>query len=129
MGPYLISHREFTPGAAILSHRDEAQIPWGVIRLEFRDEKSVMGSISPRGPQRDNSAVQSGYRIAQQNCLRCHKMGSYGGDKAQHPGSCFPPGQQHHRNILRLTFAIRSRGIHKRKCRETLPMMSRRLEH
>jgi mono/diheme cytochrome c family protein len=85
MGPYLISHREFTPGAAILSHRDEAQIPWGVIRPEFRDEKSVMGSISPRGPQRDNSAVQSGYRIAQQNCLRCHNMGSYGGDKAQHP--------------------------------------------
>lgn len=85
MGPYLISHREFKPESKILSHREEAQIPWGVIGLEFRNEKSMFGLIAPRGPLRESSAVQSGYRIAQQNCLRCHNMGSYGGDKAQHP--------------------------------------------
>ena len=33
-----------------LSHSDEAQIPWGVVRLEFRDEKAVFGAIAPRGP-------------------------------------------------------------------------------
>jgi len=29
--------------------------------------------------------VQGGYRIAQQNCLRCHNMGGEGGEKAARP--------------------------------------------
>ena len=82
MGPYLISHARFTPGFKILSHADEPQIPWGVIRLEFRDEERVFGSIAPRGPHAADENIQAGYRIAQQNCFRCHSMGAEGGQKA-----------------------------------------------
>lgn len=32
-----------------------------------------------------NELVQSGYRIAQQNCFRCHNMGNEGGTKAGRP--------------------------------------------
>jgi mono/diheme cytochrome c family protein len=83
--PYLISHPKFTPSFKILSHTDEAQIPWGVVRIEFRDEKAVLGAIAPRGPRAQDPAVQAGYRIAQQNCLRCHNMGGEGGEKAGCP--------------------------------------------
>jgi len=85
MGPYLISHEAFTPSFHVLGHSDEAQIPWGVVRLEFRDEESVLGAIAPRGARAKDHAVLDGYRIAQQNCFRCHNMGSEGGRKARHP--------------------------------------------
>jgi mono/diheme cytochrome c family protein len=85
MGPYMISHPKFTPSFKILSHADEPQIPWGVVRLEFRDEKAVFGAIAPRGPHAADSLVQAGYRIAQQNCFRCHNFGREGGQKAGHP--------------------------------------------
>jgi mono/diheme cytochrome c family protein len=85
MGPYLISHAKFVPAFRIFSQPDEAQIPWGVVRLEFRDEKMVLGAIAPRGPQAADELVQAGYRIAQQNCFRCHNMGQEGGMKAGHP--------------------------------------------
>jgi mono/diheme cytochrome c family protein len=85
MGPYMISHPKFTPSFKILAHSDTAQIPWGVVRLEFRDEKIVFGAIAPRGPQSGEPTVQAGYRIAQQNCFRCHNMGAEGGQKAAHP--------------------------------------------
>jgi mono/diheme cytochrome c family protein len=83
MGPYLISHPKFTPSFKILSHVDEAQIPWGVVRLEFRQESAVFGAIAPRGPHANDSAVQAGFSIAQQNCFRCHNMGTEGGQKAR----------------------------------------------
>ncbi|HTQ96756.1 MAG TPA: c-type cytochrome [Candidatus Acidoferrum sp.] len=82
MGPYLISHAKFVPGYKILSHSDEPQIPWGVVRLEFRDEEKVFGSIAPRGPGAQDAGVQAGYRIAEQNCFRCHNMGDEGGQLA-----------------------------------------------
>ena len=85
MGPFLISHPAFQPSFEILAHREEAQIPWGVVRIEFRDEKKVFGAIAPRGPHAADKTVQNGYRIAQQNCLRCHNMGTVGGTKANHP--------------------------------------------
>ncbi|MFI5057230.1 MAG: hypothetical protein ACHQLQ_03520 [Candidatus Acidiferrales bacterium] len=85
MGPYLISHPKFTPSFKILSHTDEPQIPWGVVRLEFRDEKTVFGAIAPRGPRASNPAVQAGYHIARQNCFRCHNMDREGGEKAGLP--------------------------------------------
>jgi mono/diheme cytochrome c family protein len=72
LGPYLITHENFVPGYKVLAHEEEPQIPWGVVRLEFEDEKAAFGAIAPRGAGADNSNVQSGYRIAQQNCLRCH---------------------------------------------------------
>jgi mono/diheme cytochrome c family protein len=82
MGPYMISYPKFTPSFKILAHSDEPQIPWGVVRLEFRDEKMVFGAIAPRGPQANDAAVQDGYRIAEQNCFRCHNMGAEGGQKS-----------------------------------------------
>jgi mono/diheme cytochrome c family protein len=85
MGPYMISHASFTPSFKILSHVDEAQLPWGVVRIEFRDEKAVFGAIAPRGPHAADPAVQAGFRIAQQNCFRCHNSGTEGGIKAGVP--------------------------------------------
>jgi mono/diheme cytochrome c family protein len=85
MGPYLISHANFTPSFQILSHFDEPQIPWGVVRLEFRDENAAFAAIAPRGPHAQDQQVQAGYRIAQQKCFRCHNMGSEGGQKADRP--------------------------------------------
>jgi|SRR5271169_2876657 len=82
MGPYLISHAKFSPSFKILSHSDEPQIPWGVVRLEFNDEQKLIGSIAPRGPHAGDASIQAGYRIAQQNCFRCHNLGAEGGQKA-----------------------------------------------
>jgi mono/diheme cytochrome c family protein len=82
MGPYLISNPNFTPSFEILSHLDEEQIPWGVVRLEFRDQREVLGAIAPRGPRAKDALVQDGYRIAQQNCFRCHNLGNAGGLKS-----------------------------------------------
>jgi len=82
MGPYMISHAKFTPAFKILSHTDEPQIPWGVVRLEFRDEHAVFGAIAPRGPNANGRGVEDGYKIAQQNCFRCHNSGAEGGLKS-----------------------------------------------
>lgn len=85
LGPFMISHPMFAPGFKILSQAEEAQIPWGVVQIEFRDEKSVFGAIAPRGPRAGDESVQAGYRIAQQNCFRCHNNGIEGGTKAGRP--------------------------------------------
>jgi mono/diheme cytochrome c family protein len=82
MGPYMISHPKFTPSHKILSHTEEAQIPWGVVRMEFREEKIVFGAIAPRGTHAQDHEVQDGYRIAEQNCFRCHNAGREGGQKS-----------------------------------------------
>jgi mono/diheme cytochrome c family protein len=82
MGPYMISHPKFTPSFKILTHQDEPQIPWGVVRLEFRNEKTVFGAIAPAGPHARDADVQAGFRIAQQNCFRCHNAGGEGGQKS-----------------------------------------------
>src|SRR5258707_12189896 len=77
--PFMISHPKFKPSFKILSHSDEPQIPWGVVRIEFRNENAVFGAILPRG--RDSAAprLKAGYRSAQQNCFRWLIMGHYGG--------------------------------------------------
>jgi mono/diheme cytochrome c family protein len=85
MGPYLISSRDFKPSFKILSHEDEPQIPWGVVRLEIKSEAVVFNAIGPRQPASNSQEVQDGYRIAQQNCFRCHNSGDEGGTKAQRP--------------------------------------------
>jgi mono/diheme cytochrome c family protein len=85
MGPYLISHPKFTPSFKILSHTDEPQIPWGVTRLEFRDQQALLGTIAPQGSRAQDTAVQAGYKIAQQNCFRCHNLRDAGGQKSNRP--------------------------------------------
>jgi len=85
MGPFLISHPDFQSSFKILAHNEEPQNPWGVVRLEFRVESVVFGAIAPRGAQARDQQVQAGYRLAQQNCFRCHNMGAEGGLKAGHP--------------------------------------------
>lgn len=85
MGPYLITHQDFQPAFKILSHEDEPQIPWGVTRLEFRSEKEVLATIAPPVRAASDPKVQDGFRIAQQNCLRCHNKNDVGGKKARHP--------------------------------------------
>ncbi len=82
MGPYLISHPEFTPRFKVLSYVEEMQIPWGVVRIDFRREKQVFGAIAPRGPDANDAQVQDGNRIARENCFRCHDAGDKGGRKA-----------------------------------------------
>jgi mono/diheme cytochrome c family protein len=82
MGPYMISHEKFTPSYKILSHAEEAQIPWGVVRIGFREEKIVFGAIAPHGRHAQDREVRDGYRIAEQNCFRCHNAGREGGQKS-----------------------------------------------
>jgi hypothetical protein len=81
-GPYLISHPFFKPAFKVLSHEDEPQIPYGVTRIEFRQESVVFGAIRPRGKWLADSPVARGYVIARQDCFRCHNMGAEGGTMA-----------------------------------------------
>jgi mono/diheme cytochrome c family protein len=55
------------------------------VRLEFRSEEQVFGAIAPHGAFAPGSPVMDGYKIAQQNCYRCHNMGAEGGQMASIP--------------------------------------------
>jgi hypothetical protein len=78
-GPYLISHASFSPAFHVLAHKDQAQIPYGVVGLRFFDESAVLHQLLPPGAA---VPAMQGYRIAQQNCLRCHREGDIGGTKS-----------------------------------------------
>jgi hypothetical protein len=78
-GPYLISHSAFTPAFHVLAHKDEAQIPFGVVGLRFFDEAAVLKTMLPPGGA---APAMQGYRIVLQNCLRCHRSGNIGGTKS-----------------------------------------------
>jgi mono/diheme cytochrome c family protein len=82
MGPYLISHPKFAPRFKVLSHEEERQIPWGVVRIDFRNQRQVFGAIAPRGLHANDPPVEDGYRIAKENCFRCHNMDGEGGEKS-----------------------------------------------
>jgi mono/diheme cytochrome c family protein len=82
LGPYLISHSFFKPAFQVLSHPDEPQIPFGVTRIEFRNEDRVFGAIRPRGTWAADSPVAQGFIIARQDCFRCHNSGAEGGTMA-----------------------------------------------
>jgi cytochrome c2 len=85
LGPYVISHASFIASFEVDSHKDEAQIPFQVVRLDFRSESQVFGAIAPPGSFAPGSPVMNGYRIAQQNCYRCHNVGEEGGHMASIP--------------------------------------------
>ena len=82
LGPYLISHPTFKPSFKILSHEDEAQIPFGVVRLEFRNQAEVYAPIQPPGQLDLSTAIGQGYEIARQDCFRCHGLHNEGGERA-----------------------------------------------
>ena len=82
MGPYMVSHPSFKPSFRVLSHDDEAQVPWGVVRLDLRNEQAVYAPIEPPPAAAYNPAVQQGYTIARQNCFRCHSRSGEGGQKS-----------------------------------------------
>ena len=82
MGPYLISHPKFFPGSAAAHGEEETQVPWGVVRIDFRDEHQIFARIEPRGPNANNPQVRTGHQIAKQNCFRCHNSGPEGGQKS-----------------------------------------------
>ena len=81
-GPYLVSHASFQPRYHILAHAEEPQIPNGVIELRFLQQDAVLDAIRPHGTFAENSPEMQGYRIAFQNCFRCHNSGDYGGHKS-----------------------------------------------
>ena len=85
MGPFMVSQPKFTPSFKVLSESEEPQFPWGVLRLEFRNEKTVFGSIAPRATHAAEAAVEAGFRIAKQNCFKCHNSGTEGGEKSGVP--------------------------------------------
>jgi mono/diheme cytochrome c family protein len=85
LGPYVVANPDFRPSFKVLSHSDEAQIPFQVVRLDFRNERDVFDPIAPHGSHAPDSPVMEGYRIAQQNCYRCHNMGAEGGHMASVP--------------------------------------------
>ena len=82
MGPYMISHPSFTPAFHVLSHADEPQVPWGVLRLDFRNEAAVYEPILPGNPLETRLTAWKGYNIARQNCFRCHSRNGEGGTKS-----------------------------------------------
>jgi len=82
MGSYMVSHAKFTPSFKILTHTDEPQVPWGIVRLDLRREADVYAPITPRGPHANDEPVQQGFTIAKQNCFRCHAQDGEGGKKS-----------------------------------------------
>ncbi len=78
-GSYFITHERFVPAFRVLAHEEEAQIPTNVVRLNFTTSALAFGPVTPRG---QDLAVQQGFAIAKQNCLRCHFLGGAGGTKS-----------------------------------------------
>ena len=61
------------------------QIPWGVVRLEFRDEKTVFGAIAPRGPHAAERCGAGGLPHRAAELLPLPQHGREGGQKAGRP--------------------------------------------
>lgn len=81
-GPYLILYDRFRPGWRVLSHVDRPQLPTNAVRIAFDTQADAFAPIRPSATELKSTAVQAGYRIAQQNCIRCHASGGTGGSKS-----------------------------------------------
>jgi mono/diheme cytochrome c family protein len=81
-GPYFITHAHFVPTVNVLAHREQPQVPSNVVRLDFSTVAATYGAITPPGSTGQSVAVQQGFAIAKQSCLRCHYRGQYGGSKS-----------------------------------------------
>lgn len=78
--PYVISHPYFKPGMKVLSHVEVAQVPYGVTKLRFYDQATILAALKP--PASAPPAATEGYRIVLNSCLRCHSNGEIGGVKS-----------------------------------------------
>jgi mono/diheme cytochrome c family protein len=63
----------------VLAHEDRPQLPTNVVRLTFERQAQAFARIAPGG---GSLKVSEGYRIARQNCIRCHAAGETGGTKS-----------------------------------------------
>lgn len=77
--PYVVSEPNFVPAFHVLAHKDIAPIPYGVTGLKLYPEKATLAALQPKS---GGAAAMQGYRIATQNCLRCHSAGNIGGSKS-----------------------------------------------
>jgi mono/diheme cytochrome c family protein len=80
--PYFITHAHFVPQVNVLAHREQPQVPTNIVRLNFATTAATYRAITPRGSTAKDPAVQAGFTIAKQSCLRCHNQGDYGGTKS-----------------------------------------------
>lgn len=79
LGPYLVTEAAVQPAGHAPGAAQAEQIPYGVTELRFCDEDAVMAALKPKKP---TAAAMAGYRIAVQNCLRCHRANGIGGTKS-----------------------------------------------
>jgi hypothetical protein len=83
-GPYFVTYANFVPSFHILSHKDFPQHPAEILQIELLPPDSLFSGITPPNAAElpPDSPILDGFRIAQQNCVRCHQSGATGGTKA-----------------------------------------------
>lgn len=78
-GPYLILYDGFKPAWRVLAHEDRPQLPTNIVQVGFGTQALAFGRIAPGG---GSVREAEGFRIARQNCIRCHAQGETGGTKS-----------------------------------------------
>jgi len=84
-GPYFMAYEHFTPHFRVLAHDDRPLEPDQITKLFFSTKSAVFRGIEPReihDPALADSPVVSGFRIARENCFRCHNTGEFGGTQS-----------------------------------------------
>jgi hypothetical protein len=83
-GPYFVTYSNFVPSFHILSHEDFPQHPAEILQIKLLPPDSLFSGIAPPNAAHlpPDSPILDGFRIAQQNCVRCHRSGATGGTKA-----------------------------------------------
>jgi mono/diheme cytochrome c family protein len=83
-GPYFVTYTNFVPSFHILRHEDFPQHPAEILQIKLLPPTSLFSGITPPNAAQlpPDSPILDGFRIAQQNCVRCHQSGATGGTKA-----------------------------------------------
>jgi hypothetical protein len=85
-GPYFVAYERFKPQFKVLSHEDRPLEPDEVSKLLFTTKEILYAGIEPKEhgstPTAAEPPIVSGYRIARQNCFRCHNTGEFGGSQS-----------------------------------------------
>jgi hypothetical protein len=82
--PYFITYQNFIPSSHVLTQDERAQHPAEIVRLKILPTATLFSSMAPPDTLQlppDSPAI-AGFRLAQQNCFRCHNSGETGGTKA-----------------------------------------------